>query len=125
MLDNAKGFISFEQLKWLKQRLEDADKYRHIFVFAHQPPWDQRKGRHHSMKPVIGGSYFLTKMLTKADVDLFICGHIHAYSQFQVNGLNVLVSGGGGRGASEPFPFRHYVAIRVRNNSITQQIRLP
>jgi Icc-related predicted phosphoesterase len=77
------------------------------------------------MKPIIGGSYFLTKMLAKAEVDLFICGHIHAYSHFQVNGLNVLVSGGGGPGTSEPFPFHHYVAIRVRENSITQQLRLP
>jgi hypothetical protein len=31
VLDNAKGFISFKQLKWLRKQLEDADKYRHIF----------------------------------------------------------------------------------------------
>jgi len=125
VLDNTKGFISFKQLKWLKKQLADANMYRHIFVFAHQPPWDQRKGHHHSMKPIIGGIYFLTKMLTNAGVDLFISGHIHTYSHFQMNGLNVLVSGGGGPRVYDPFPFHHYVAIRVRDNSITQQLRLP
>lgn len=123
VLDNSEGFISFKQLNWLEDQLEDVSKFRRVIVFAHQPPLDPRRGRHHGMKPIIGGSYFLIKKLKKAHPNLlFICGHIHSYYDFRVNDIHVVISGGAGAGRSEPFPFYHYLVLQVRNNSIKQKL---
>jgi Icc protein len=113
-LDNAAGYISPQQLWWLNGRLRSHRPDNTIFVFAHQPLIDPRRGHHHAMKPLIGGAGLLAALSSRAGVDFFIFGHLHSYYEFERGGAMHIITGNAKPGGTEsPLPFPHYTKFVV------------
>ncbi len=124
-LDNAAGYISLTQMKWLKNQLNAARDSYPKFVFVHQPPHDPRRGRHHAMKPLISGAPLMMSLLAKGGVDYLLCGHIHTYCEFLSFGIKCIITGNTtGLGGTDVTPFPHYVVFKVSGNSVNRSLRL-
>lgn len=99
------------QLEWLEGLLKGSH-YRHVFVFAHKPPFDPRPGYHHSM----GDGKFargLLALLARYKVDLLFCSHIHSFLHAEYKGLKIIITGGLGAHRKKPLEPFHYVEVRV------------
>lgn len=124
IVDNATGYISRKQLRWLRDALQDGKRFAHTFVFAHQPPFDPRPGHHHCMKPLIAGAEALMDLVEGAGVDFFFVGHLHTYYEMERNGVKYVISGGAGGKMKGPFPYHHYLVITVDRNDVRMRVRL-
>jgi 3',5'-cyclic-AMP phosphodiesterase len=62
---------------WLAEQLLSKDEFRHVFVVAHIPPWDDQ------FTPLYSMAY--ETMLDSAKVDLSIHGHMHSFN-YPANG---------------------------------------
>lgn len=91
-LDNgSSGMVDQKQLKWLKQRLQEAQKYDFIFVFFHQPPYSSSK---RTPSPTMKKS--LLPVFEKYGVSAVFNGHDHFYERSEAGGIQYVVAGGGG-----------------------------
>ncbi len=124
IVDNATGYISRKQLRWLRDALQDGKRFAHTFVFAHQPLFDPRPGHHHCMKPLIAGAEALMDLVEGAGVDFFFVGHLHSYCEVERNGVKYVISGGAGANMTDPFPYHHYLVITVDRNDVRMRVRL-
>ncbi len=123
VVDNADGYISPTSLRWLKAQLKNSSGARETFLFAHQPPFDPRKGHYHAMKPIRGLTPLLMYIVEHGGVDYFFSGHIHSYYELERNGVHYIINGGTSVGV-EPMPFPHYVIITVNNGKVEHTLRL-
>jgi predicted phosphodiesterase len=116
-----------EAQAWLEEKLAELAPRPWLFFMAHPPlysfsyhgPWTEART-------------FIQPLLEKYGVDLVIAGHNHCYEHFYVNGLNYVVSGGGGAplydegdGPEEELPLLvtgrsmyHYLRLDVSQQSI-------
>ncbi len=125
MLDNSRGYISPRQLMWLRNRLDEASDASVKFSFAHQPPHDPRRGRHHGMKPVIGGGHLMMELLAAGDVDYLLCGHLHTYFEFEQSNVHCIITGNTTRViGGDPLHLPHYMVFSVTADSIKRTLCL-
>jgi 3',5'-cyclic AMP phosphodiesterase CpdA len=123
-LDNASGYISIRQVEWLRDGLEMNKDAVKTFVFAHQPPFDPRRGHHHAMKPFISWAPLLVTIARRGGADFFITGHLHSYYEHVSGNITYIVTGNAKGGGSEPLPFSHYVKFNVSPDGVTHELRL-
>jgi|GEM_PF-1347598 len=122
-LDNAAGYVSRRQVRWLRRTLAAGAGAAHTFVFAHQPLFDPRRGEHHAMKPLIGGAEAVGALLKRHGVRVFFAGHIHSYYELVRRGVTHVITGGGGGDLKSPFPRLHYVVVNVRGADVRWEVR--
>ncbi len=95
MLDsNLYSFALTDQTAWIERELtmavQDA-KIRHIFVVMHHPPFSTSiHGGHSELREM------WSPMFEKYRVEAVFSGHDHTYEHAEHNGVQYLVSGGGG-----------------------------
>jgi len=116
-----------EQYKWLESELssEKAQKAEWLFVVSHVPSY-------------VGGSqdFFqgckehLVPLFEKYKVDISFSGHVHGYERGEANGVNYIITAGGGgpqnkAGASHLKKYENfqlvynYCVIDINNNSLS------
>lgn len=130
-----------EQEKWLEQDLAAARarKVRAILVSTHSGPWS--RGIHRG-SPLARERY--VPILTRYKVDVLFSGHDHQYQRGRMNGLDYVVSGGGGAslypiacgvpgkprckvedGMKKVAKEYHYVMLTITQSSIEMCARRP
>lgn len=86
-----------EQIQWLDAQLESAKsdpEVRHIVVSFHRPyfTWSKygTRGETLAMRDILHPRF------VDAGVSVVLCGHVHAFEYFEVDGIPYVVDGGGG-----------------------------
>lgn len=93
---NITGFVDYapgsKQYSWLIRVLssEEAQRKKWKIVFFHIPPFSTT--RWHD----IGIYTSLFPVLKSFKVNLILCGHVHGYERGQIDGIEMITSGGGG-----------------------------
>jgi len=92
--DDLGAELSGQQDQWLEDQLADAERdaeIRHVLLVCHHPPYTNAQGL--SDSPEVQ-KHFVARLSPKADV--LVSGHVHNYERFEKNGVQYVVSGGGG-----------------------------
>ncbi len=83
-----------EQDRWLEEALRVAEtdpSTRHVILVCHHPPYTNAVGLSESEDVQ---RHFVARLTPK--VRVFFSGHVHNYERFEKQGVQFLVSGGGG-----------------------------
>ncbi|MDP8299019.1 MAG: metallophosphoesterase [Candidatus Tantalella remota] len=125
VLDNEDGSISDEGFRWFEDKLEEGQKYDHIFVAMHKPPFDpyQQEWYNEDNSP---WAYRFRKLCGKYEVDMVFSGHKHMFKHEKFDGVDYLVTGGGGMLIEIPDAdggYLHYVRVMVNNDYVTYEVR--
>ncbi|RKY24635.1 MAG: hypothetical protein DRP79_07515 [Planctomycetota bacterium] len=111
-----------EYIAYIERALrEKRSACRYVFVFLHIPPRslsteiDSRK---------LPQQHKLLALLKQYKVDRAFFGDFHGYWRGQVEGVNVLVTGGGGAhlAGDKTYGFHHLLVITVNDGMITERI---
>ena len=76
---------------WLEENLKKYQDRPWLFFSHHEPMYTWS-----SHGPWMGGREVVQPLLEQYGVDMVISGHNHCYERFEVNGIQYIVSGGGG-----------------------------
>ncbi len=80
--------VSAEQVGWLRKTVETHPEADHVIVMAHPPIITPVKKRHSSGLSIVDGtSSKLWRTMTALNVDLYLCGEVHAVSAREADGL--------------------------------------
>jgi hypothetical protein len=103
-----------EQTKWLEDELQGSQNLEYRVVVAHHPPFSAvstRQGANPEMRALV-------PMFEKYHVSIAFFGHDHNYQRNLQNGINYVISGGGGAplyDVDKPDPATSQKAISVEN----------
>jgi 3',5'-cyclic AMP phosphodiesterase CpdA len=103
-----------EQTKWLEEDLQGSQKAEYRIVVAHHPPFSAVSNRQASNPEMRA----LVPLLEKYHVTLGVFGHDHNYQRNLQNGIQYIISGGGGAplyDVSKPDPATSQKVISVEN----------
>ncbi|MBQ2540432.1 MAG: metallophosphoesterase [Paludibacteraceae bacterium] len=91
-IDTAEGTLGTEQLKWLRQLLADKKDagYRRIIVFTHTHLFKQDNSQGHTSNLSLEETYELTRLLSEAGVELYLCGHDHSREVTSYGGVKYI-----------------------------------
>ena len=121
VLDNNDG-LTGRQLRWMEDRLRKANG-KTQFVFAHKPPNIIEKWAYHAFSK---NAVAFCALMTKYKVDTVFLGHIHAYSTAKLEGVNYVISGGGGAGLHSRYGpmgnVHHYCVVHVKGGSALHEV---
>ncbi len=125
VIDNNHQGISETQFTWLEDELKKGQEYDHIFVVMHKPPFDpyQQDWYNIDNNP---WAYRVRKLFAKYDVDMVFSGHKHMFKKENFEGVDYLVTGGGGMLIEIPEDdggYLHYVRVMVNNDFVTYEVR--
>lgn len=114
------------EFAWLKQKLQNAKNYKHIFVFMHIP-------LHDPVKDSIVKSQFdepfaskLQNLFDRYKIDMIFTAHQHGYFTGKWGKTPYTVTGGAGAelgGEDKKHFFHHYVLVKVDNDKVTYQVK--
>lgn len=124
-IDNNHQGITETQFAWLEEELKKGREYDHIFVVMHKPPFDpyQQDWYNIDNHP---WAYRVRKLLAKYDVDMVFSGHKHMFKHETFDGVDYIVTGGGGMLVEIPEAdggYLHYVRVMVNNDFVTYEVR--
>ncbi|MBD3379301.1 MAG: hypothetical protein GF408_02445 [Candidatus Omnitrophica bacterium] len=125
VLDNEDGALSDTQFAWLEEHLKAGEKYDHIFIAMHKPPYDpyQQEWYNEDNSP---WSYRFRKLCGEYKVDMVFAGHKHMYDHQVFDGVDYITTGGGGMLIEIPEAdggFLHYIRVMVNNDYVTYEVR--
>lgn len=113
------------QLVWLDEDLTK-NKLPWVIVFGHHPMYtNSLRG------PQLWIRRAFSKIITKHKVDIVLTGHEHQYERFKVNGVNYIVSGGGGgqltrffgtSRALKQYTVHHFLAFDVTAKELDMRV---
>jgi predicted phosphodiesterase len=109
-----------EQLRWLEQDLQKAEKADFRFLIMHHPPMTAYNAANHISKETPA----LIPLCEKYKVTALFAGHDHNYQHHLLNGVHYIITGGGGAplaNVDSPIPgvtqkvekVEHYVKVVV------------
>jgi predicted phosphodiesterase len=81
-----------EQVRWLEQDLQKAEKADFRFLIMHHPPMTAYNEPNHISKETPG----LIPLCEKYKVTALFAGHDHNYQHHILNGIHYIITGGGG-----------------------------
>jgi SpoIID/LytB domain protein len=136
-IDSASGIVSnsdASQWPWLEQVLEQNQK-PNVLVFMHVPPdevsasgVDYNTGHGFKNAEEAAKFYDLLGTYKNANADkniVVLSGDLHAYSHKKVQGVDYIISGGGGKythTTPEQGGFYHYLNLKIDGSSITWDV---
>jgi predicted phosphodiesterase len=125
ILDNEEGELKEYQFKWLEEELKKGQKYDHIFIAMHKPPFDPYQQDWYNMDNS-PWAYRFRKMCGEYNVDMVFSGHKHMFKHEVFDGVDHIVTGGGGMLIEIPEAeggYLHYVRVNVNNDYVTYEVR--
>ena len=125
IFNNQRGHPSDDQFKWLEEELVKGEKYEHTFVFLHKPPFDpcQQEWYNEDNSP---WAYRFRKLCAEHGVRKVFSGHKHMFKSEVFDGVEYIVTGGGGMLTEIPDAeggYHHYVRVMVNNDYVTYEVR--
>ena len=122
VVDNEGGSPDFE---WLEKELKKGQKYAHIFITMHKPPFDPYQQEWYNIDNA-PWAYKFRKMCAEYDVDIVFSGHKHMFQRNEFDGVENVCTGGGGMLIEIPEAdggYLHYVRVMVNNDYVTYEVR--
>jgi 3',5'-cyclic AMP phosphodiesterase CpdA len=126
-LDDQEKKVTGEQYAWLEGVLSNS-KQKHKFVFLHHPLYtDPRKGKHagNSLDRYPKERDRLEALFVKNKVDFVFSGHEHLYLRQIVDGINHVITGGGGAplyADDKNGGFHHFVLVTVDGDNVSGEV---
>ncbi len=125
VLNNEEGQIREEQFRWLEDNLKKGQAFENIFIAMHKPPFNpyQQDWYNVEAKP---WAYRFRKLCGKYGVKMVFSGHRHMFKHEQFDGVDYIVTGGGGMLTEIPDAdggYLHYVVVTVENDYVTYEVR--
>jgi 3',5'-cyclic AMP phosphodiesterase CpdA len=125
VLDNEDGALSESQFNWLEEKLKEGEGYDHTFIAMHKPPFDpyQQDWYNEDNSP---WAYRFRKLCGEYKVDMVFSGHKHMFKREEFDGVENIVTGGGGMLIEIPEAdggYLHYVRVMVNNDYVTYEVR--
>lgn len=127
VLDTDKAGESSEigagQLAWLSNELgTNAEAADHLFIFMHKPLWGYNPKYTNWQDEV-------HPLLVKHGVSFVFCGHWHCYTFEERDGVNYIVTGGGGAeldgDREQSGGFHHYILVTVNEREVSWAVLEP
>ncbi len=123
-VDSHSGYLTADETAWL-----DADLARTAqplkIVVLHYPPFDPNGGEHVMTR---GAEEFMSLMQARG-VRYVFAGHLHAYEAAERDGVQYVITGGGGAPLSAPEDqggYYHYLLVHVRGEELSYEVvRVP
>ncbi|MDD5633739.1 MAG: metallophosphoesterase [Candidatus Omnitrophica bacterium] len=125
VLDNEGGNLSDEQFKWVEEQLKEGKKHTHTFVVMHKPPFDPYQQDWYNMDNS-PWAYRFRKLCAEYGVNTVFTGHRHMFKDENFDGVNYVVTGGGGMLIELPKEeggYLHYVRVMVNHDYVTFEVR--
>ena len=125
VLDNEEGQLVEEQFVWLEEQLKKGREYDHIFIALHKPPFDPYQQEWYNMDNS-QWAYRFRKLCGEYNVDMVFSGHKHMFKSETFDGVENIVTGGGGMLIEIPEAdggYLHYVRVHVNNDYVTYEVR--
>ncbi|MBN2724202.1 MAG: metallophosphoesterase [Deltaproteobacteria bacterium] len=126
-LNTNESLLGSTQIKWFRDTLKETalnKTVRHIFVIVHQSPYTS--GPHGPNTDLIDSG--AVSDMRKFGVTMIFAGHDHIYERGRVDGLNYVISGGGGapiyyirthsKNSLIAEPVYHYIRVMVHGSTI-------
>ncbi|RKY41423.1 MAG: hypothetical protein DRP85_06330 [Candidatus Makaraimicrobium thalassicum] len=125
VLDNEGGQLGESQFRWLEEQLRKGQEYDHIFIAMHKPPFDPCQQEWYNMdnQP---WAYRFRKLCGRYNVDMVFTGHKHMFKHERFDGVDNIVTGGGGMLIEIPEAdggYLHYVRVMVNHDYVTYEVR--
>jgi len=126
-LDEQEKKVTGNQYAWLERILSNS-KQKHKFVFLHHPLYtDSRKGKHagNSLDRYPKERDRLEALFVKNKVDVVFSGHEHLYLRQIVDGINHVITGGGGAplyADEKNGGFHHFVLVTVDGDNVRGEV---
>jgi predicted phosphodiesterase len=125
VLDNEEGQLKKEQFRWLEKQLEKGREYDHIFIAMHKPPFDPYQQEWYNMDNS-AWAYRFRRLCGEYGVDMVFSGHKHMFKHEEFDGVDHIVTGGGGMLIEIPEAdggFLHYIRVQVNNEYVSYEVR--
>ena len=125
VLDNERGSLKDPQFTWLEKELKQGQKYDHTFIVLHKPPFDPCQQEWYNMDNS-KWAYRFRKLCGKYKVSMVFSGHKHMFKAESFDGVENIVTGGGGMLIEIPEAdggYLHYVRVQVNNEYVTYEVR--
>ncbi|MBI4567907.1 MAG: metallophosphoesterase [Planctomycetes bacterium] len=106
-----------KQRAWLEADLKSAQTADFRLVFFHHPPHGTQKSRttdHHMMRILFG------RMLARSHADVVFNGHDHHYVRAREEGVNYVLTAGGGAGLYELGTATEYTVLQKKVHHFTR-----
>jgi len=125
ILDNEIGSIKGKQFIWLEKQLRKGKEYDNIFISMHKPPFDpyQQDWYNVDNHP---WAYRFRKLCAEYGVRIVFSGHKHMFKHENFDGVDYIVTGGGGMLIELPENdggYLHYIRVMVNNDYVTYEVR--
>ncbi|MCK4642832.1 metallophosphoesterase [bacterium] len=120
-----KHCISDEQFQWLKTDLQE-NKIETVIVFGHEPLFPISDHVGSSLDACPSTQEKLVGLFDKHDVDIYLCGHEHLFSETRHGKLVQLITGGAGAPLRTPAifgGFYHYIRFTMTEKGLTWKLR--
>jgi len=111
--------------EWLEEELKKGQEYTHIFVAMHKPPFDPCQQEWYNIDNA-PWAYKFRKMCAKYGVDIVFTGHKHMFKRGEFDGVENIVTGGGGMLIEIPEAdggYLHYIKVMVNHDYVTYEVR--
>ena len=125
VLDNEGGHLSDSQFVWLEEELNKGKEYDHTFIAMHKPPFDPYQQEWYNMDNS-PWAYRFRKLCGQYGVDMVFSGHKHMFQREDFDGVENVVTGGGGMLIEIPEAdggYLHYVVVLVNHDYVTYEVR--
>ena len=92
-IDTASGYLGTQQLKWLRETLEDAAGrgFRHIIVYTHTHMFKKDMSQGHTSNYPMEESFELMGLFADNGVEMLLSGHSHSRDVSAVRGVRYIV----------------------------------
>jgi predicted phosphodiesterase len=126
-IDDQEKKVTGEQYTWLEGVFSNSSQ-KHKFVFLHHPLYtDSRKGKHagNSLDRYPKERDRLEALFVKNKVDVVFSGHEHLYLRQIVDGINHVITGGGGAplyADEKDGGFHHFVLVTVDGDNVSGEV---
>ncbi|MBI5821409.1 MAG: metallophosphoesterase [Verrucomicrobia bacterium] len=92
-LDNSKGSFEPADLEFLRHQLQKHDGKRFVVLFHVPPPLESirsvmKEDAWHELRRVLDSH--------KSRIDCIICGHLHGFHEYHLDGYHIFITAGGG-----------------------------
>jgi 3',5'-cyclic AMP phosphodiesterase CpdA len=122
VINDAQLTIGEDQFRWLEGTLlKLKERFTHIFVFMHVPPFDPRAGKSYCLPEMIGKRFM--RLMERFRVDYVFSGHIHCYFREVINGVTYIgCPSAGGTPRCADSLYHGYIQVVVQGQGLKDSV---
>lgn len=117
LINNAWGSLTDEQLKWVEQTFAKPTSASSTLVYCHKPIFDPRDNAYYGMEHRPHAE-LLHALFAKHKVSAVFSGHIHSLLHTERDGVQYIISGGGGSKLKTESDAHHYLWCEASEHGV-------